>query len=74
MNRKNELKKQIEELQRKMDDLEIKRSRSEAKLLNAMISDEEPDPTDTEFFRVITAIINEHRETMRKLLAELETL
>lgn len=74
MSKKSELKKQISEVEREIDALEKKRARSQSALMRAMLSKQKPDPMDEEYFRVFSALIDEERETLRKLLLELENL
>ena len=43
-------------------------------LLKAVVLKQEPNPTDVEYFRVFTDLIDERRETLRKLIEELNNL
>ncbi len=74
MSKKSELKKMISETESEIVALEKKRERSQSVLLNAVVSKTDPNPTDVEYFRVFTALIDERRELLRRYNAELENL
>lgn len=74
MSKKRELAKEIRLLELEIQGLEIKRSRSQAALIDALISHREPDVTDIEYFRAFTAQIEVKRERMQTATKELETL
>lgn len=74
MSKKGALKKEIANLEREIEALEKKRERSQSALMTAMLKKVDPDPADEEYFRVFTALIDERRNEMRKLSAELESL
>lgn len=74
MSRKSQLKKEIGDVEREISALEQKRERSQSALMRAMLSKQKPDPQDEEFFRVFTTLIDNAREHLRTLLAELEEL
>ena len=54
--------------------LEKKRGRSQSALLEAMINGQTPNPTDVEYFRVFSSLIELERQNLNKLKAELEAL
>ena len=74
MSRRNKLAKEIKILEEEIKLLEIKRSRSMASLMEALISRTSPDDTDAQFFRTYTAEIDVKREQLQKMTKELETL
>ena len=54
--------------------MENKRARSQSALMRAMLTNQKPDPMDEKYFKVFSNLIDEEREKLRKLLAELENL
>lgn len=74
MSAKKELAKEIHILEEEIKVLEIKRSRSQAALIEALISREQPDEEEMQFFRTFTADIEVKRERMIALTAQLEKL
>lgn len=74
MSKKSELKRAIADTEKEIEALEKKRARSQSVLLSAIVAKTEPNPTDVEYFRVFTALIDERRQTLRQLMEELENL
>lgn len=74
MSFKKELAKEIRSLEEEIKQLEIKRSRSQASLIDALISKQEPEEQDIQFFRTYSAEIELKREQLAKLTRKLETL
>ena len=74
MSKKRDLKKAIAETESESEALEKRRARSQSVLLKAVVLKQEPNPTDVEYFRVFTDLIDERRETLRKLIEELNNL
>ena len=74
MSKKRDLKKAIAETESEIEALEKNRARSQSVLLKAVVLKQEPNPTDVEYFRVFTDLIDERRETLRKLIEELNNL
>ena len=74
MSKKRDLKKAIAETESEIEALEKKRARSQSVLLKAVVLKQEPNPTDVEYFRVFTDLIDERRATLRKLIEELNNL
>ena len=74
MSKKSELKRAIADTEKEIEALEKKRARSQSVLLKAVVLKQEPNPTDVEYFRVFTDLIDERRETLRKLIEELNNL
>lgn len=74
MTLKKELIKSIAVLEEEIKQLEIKRSRSQAALIDSIISKIEPEDSEVQFFRTFTAEIELKREQLAKLTKKLETL
>lgn len=62
------LAKEMSMLEEEIKELEIKRSRSQASLIDALISRREPNEDDVRFFRTYTAEIDIKREKLQKLV------
>lgn len=74
MSQRSKLAKEVHILEEEIKMLEIKRSRSQASLIEALISRRDPDTTDMEFFRMFTAEIEVKRESLQALTRQLEKL
>jgi hypothetical protein len=74
MREKRILNKKIAQCKASIEELEQKRSRSQAALITAILSNTTPDDEDVEYFNKFTAEIDAQRELMRALIAELESL
>lgn len=74
MREKRILNKKIAQCKANIEELEQKRSRSQAALITAILSNTSPDDEDVEYFNKFTAEIDAQRELMRALIAELESL
>lgn len=74
MSKKSELKKAILESEKEIENLEKKRNRSQAALMEAMINHTTPNPMDEEYFKVLTSLIQLERDNLRKLNEELDSL
>lgn len=72
MSKQKELEREIRMLEEEIKILEIKRSRSQAALIEALISRQNPDEEEMQFFRTFTADIEVKRERMNALKAQLE--
>jgi len=68
------LKKEIERCKTRIENLERKRSRSQAALVAAILSHTEPNDQDVDFFNNFTKQIDEERDILRSLTAQLEAL
>lgn len=66
------LAKEIYALNEEMKQLESKRARSMASILESLISRTEPNETDVQFFRTFSAEIEVKREQLQKLTKQLE--
>lgn len=71
---KRKLKKEIDKCKKNIDDLEQKRSRSQAALVEAILTQAEPDDRDVDFFNLFTGKITEERNKMHELMQKLEEL
>lgn len=74
MSLKREMAKEIKILEEEIRLLEVKRSRSQASLIESLISKQDPDETEIQFFRTYTADIEIKRERLLKLTRQLEKL
>lgn len=74
MSLKKEMAKEIKILEDEIVLLETKRSRSQASLIESLISKQEPDETEIQFFRTYTADIEVKRERLMKLTRQLEKM
>ena len=74
MREKRILNKKIAQCKASIEELEQKRSRSQAALITAILSNTTPDDEDVEYFNKFTAEIDAEREILRGLVAELESL
>ncbi len=74
MLQRNKIAKEIHALEEEIKILEIKRSRSIAVILEALISRTTPNDEDVQYFRTFTAEIEIKREQLQKLTRQLEGL
>lgn len=74
MSKKNSIAKELHNLEEEMKNLESKRSRSMAVILEALVSRVEPNEQDLQFFRTYTAEVELKREQIQKLTKELENM
>lgn len=72
MSRKNALAKEIHALEEEIKLLEIKLNRSMRVVIEALISREQPNEEDVQFFRTFSAEIDVKREQLQKAVRELE--
>ncbi len=72
MNRKKQLKKEIEASRNEISELESKIIRSQSALMEAIITHTKPDDNDIEYFRLLTSLIKVERENLHKLTEELK--
>ena len=71
---KMKLKKAIRECKETIEDLERRRNRSQAALMEAILLHEDPNDEDVEYFNSFTAKIEEQRELMHSYMARLSAL
>ena len=74
MSLKRDLAREIEILEREMQELESKRSRSMAALMEALISKKDPDEFEMQFFRQYTAEIELKRERLIEMTIRLKKM
>lgn len=71
---KMKLKKAINQRKDRIAEIEQKRTRSQAALVEAILRHTEPDDRDVDFFNQFTAQIEEERANLHRLMKELEEL
>ena len=71
---KAKLKKAIKVSKERIEEIEQKRSRSQAALIEAILKNTQPDDADVDFFNRFTEQIEAERENLHKLQKELEAL
>ena len=74
MFKKMKLKKEIEQCKKDIAELEQKRTRSQAALVEAILLKTEPKDDDVDFFNKFTEQIEEERQRMHELMKELDAL
>ena len=74
MREKRILNKKIAQCKANIEALEQKRSRSQAALITAILSNTTPNDDDVEYFNKFTTEIDAEREILRGLVAEFESL
>lgn len=74
MSLKRDLAKEIHYIEEEIKILEVKRARSQAALIEALVSKQEPDATELQYFRTYTADIDVKRERMLELIDKLGKL
>ena len=72
MSLKKDLAKEISIIEKEMHELEIKRTRSMAALVEALVSKKEPAENEMRFFRQYTAEIDVKREKLIELNDQLK--
>ncbi|MBP5289295.1 MAG: hypothetical protein J6Z79_05420 [Clostridia bacterium] len=74
MFKKFRLKRAIEQSKKQIAQLEQRRTRSQAALMEAILQHTSPDDRDVDFFNYFTARIEEERDKMHQLMDEMENL
>lgn len=74
MSKKSQLKKAIDDSEKEIEALEQKRERSQVAVMRAMVAGVQPEPEDMQYFTVFSQLIDNERENLRKLYAELNDL
>lgn len=74
MSLRKDLAKEIGILEKEMKELESKRTRSMAALMESLISKREPEETEMQYFRQYSAEIEVKREKLIELTEQLKTL
>ena len=68
------LKKEIKKSKETIEVLEKKRTRSQAALVEAILTHQDPDDSDVEFFNHFTELIESERNRLHQLTKQLENL
>lgn len=71
---KMKLKKEIKKCQKTIEEIEKKRSRSQAALVQAVLLQEKTNDADVEWFNKYTGEITACRNRMKELMGELRAL
>ena len=71
---KSKLKKAIKQSKERIAEIEQKRTRSQAALVEAILRHAEPNDRDVDYFNMFTAEIDKERENLHRLSKELEEL
>ena len=71
---KMKLKKAIKTSKERITEIEQKRTRSQAALVEAILQHKEPDDRDVDFFNQFTAQIEEERANLHRLMKELDEI
>ena len=74
MFKKSKLKKDIKKAQKAIESLEKKRTRSQAALVEAILTQKTPDDSDVEYFNRFTELIEAERNKMHNLMKERDNL
>lgn len=74
MYRKMHLRSEIKRSKNRIEELEKKRSRSQAALVAAILAHTEPNDEDVDYFNGFTKEIDAEREKLRALIAQYEQL
>lgn len=74
MSKKGQLKKAIEDCEREIEAYEHKRERSQTAIMRAMLAGKKASPEDEQYFTVFSNLIDQEREKLRQLQAELNEL
>ena len=71
---KAKLKKAIKKSKERIAEIEQKRTRSQAALVEAILRHTDPDDRDVDFFNHFTTQIEEERGNLHRLMKELEEI
>ena len=74
MSKKSQIKKAIDECEREIRAYELKIERSQNALVRALLKGTKPSPEDEQYFTVFSDLIDQEREKLRGLYAELNNL
>lgn len=74
MSLKKDLAREITLLEKEMKELEYKRTRSMAELMESLISRKDPEETEMQFFRQYSAEIEVKRERLIEMSEQLKKL
>ena len=71
---KMKLRKQIKQAKKNIEELEQKRSRSQAALVSALLKNEVPNDEDVDYFNRFTEKIDAERDRMHVLMEEYDAV
>lgn len=71
---KMKLRKQINQAKKNIEELEQKRSRSQAALVSALLKNEVPNDEDVDYFNRFTEKIDAERDRMHVLMEEYDAV
>lgn len=74
MFKKSKIKREIKRAKRNIVNLERRRARSQAALVDAILTQQSPDDRDVEYFNRFTDLIESERKIMHNLMKELDNL
>lgn len=74
MSLKKDIGREIRVLEEDIKNAEIKRTRSQAAIIEALIVDADPAQDDVDFFRKYTAEVEDKRARLKKLVRQFEAL
>lgn len=74
MSKKSQLKKAIDDCEREIEAFEHKRERSQTAIMRAMLAGKKASPEDEQYFTTFSNLIDQKREELRQLHAELNEL
>ena len=74
MSKKSQLKKAIKECELEIKAYESKRERSQTEVVRALLAGKKPAKRDEKYFNTFTDLIDQARERLRQLNAELKAL
>lgn len=74
MSKRSSLQKEIKSLDEEIVILEVKRSRSMAAIIDALVKKSDPSDRDIEFFRTYSAEIEVKREQLQALTTQMKNL
>ena len=74
MSKKSQLKRAIEDCEREIEAYEHKRERSQTAIMRAMLAGKKASPEDEQYFTMFSNLIDQEREKLRSLRAELEDI
>ncbi|MCH5154352.1 MAG: hypothetical protein J1F71_03985 [Clostridiales bacterium] len=74
MSKKGQLKKAIDDCEREIEAYEHKRERSQTAIMRAMLAGKKASADDERYFTMFSNLIDQKREELRQLRAELAEL
>ncbi|MCR5693820.1 MAG: hypothetical protein K6G89_02475 [Clostridia bacterium] len=71
---KMKLNKEIKKCKQHIEEIEKRRARSQAALIEAILKNAQPNDDDVDYFNQFTSLIEKERDNLHKLQRELEKL